>query len=286
MSDILDRILAVKASEIAEAQLREPETALRARALATLESAASAAPLTSAAPMTSEARAGSLLPRDFVGAIRAKIAAGDAAVIAEIKKASPSKGVLRASFDPASIASSYAAGGAACLSVLTDRQFFQGASEYLQAARAASGLPTLRKDFIVDPYQVYEARAMGADCILLIVSALDDTQMRELESLALALQMAVLVEVHDADELDRALTLETPLLGINNRNLRTFAVSLDTTLDLLDRIPPERIVVTESGIATREDVTKMRERDVDAFLVGEAFMRADDPGAQLAKLFR
>ena len=285
MSDILDRILAVKATEIAEAQLREPESALRARALATLESTATGSTLTSAR-MTSGGRAPSLYPRDFVGAIRAKIAAGNAAVIAEIKKASPSKGVLREGFDPAVIASSYAAGGAACLSVLTDRQFFQGAPEYLQAARAASGLPALRKDFIVDPYQVYEARAMGADCILLIVSALDDAQLRALESLALELQMAVLVEVHDALELDRALALKTPLLGINNRNLRTFAVSLDTTLDLLDRIPPDRIVVTESGIATRNDVTKMRERDVDAFLVGEAFMRADDPGAELAKLFR
>ena len=267
MSDILNRILAVKGAEIAEARRREPEATLRARALASMASATPSH------------------PRDFVGAVRAKIAAGDAAVIAEIKKASPSKGVLRANFDPASIASSYAAGGAACLSVLTDRQFFQGAPEYLQAARAASGLPALRKDFIVDPYQVYEARAMGADCILLIVSALDDAQMRDLESLAFELQMAVLVEVHDAHELDRALTLRTPLLGINNRNLRTFTVSLDTTLDLLDRIPSDRIVVTESGIATRDDVRKMRERDVDAFLVGEAFMRADDPGTELTKLF-
>ena len=261
MSDILQRILAVKADEIASARASIPESALRAQAAA-------------ASP-----------PRDFTAALRSKIAAGHAAVIAEIKKASPSKGVIRADFDPPSIAASYAAGGAACLSVLTDRQFFQGAPEYLQSARAASGLPVLRKDFIVDAYQVAESRAMGADCILLIVAALDDVQMRDLEAGAMALGMAVLVEVHDAAELDRALRLRTPLIGINNRNLRTFEVSLDTTLDLLDRIPADRIVVTESGIAAREEVTRMRRHGVNAFLVGESLMRQADPGAALRALF-
>ena len=261
MANILDRILAIKVQEIAAARRVMSETAL----LRQIEAADK--------------------PRDFVGAMRAKIDAGDAAVIAEIKKASPSKGVLRADFDPPAIAESYASGGAACLSVLTDRQFFQGAPEYLQAARDASGLPALRKDFIVAPYQVYESRAMGADCILLIVSALDDESMHELEALAIDLGLAVLVEVHDATELERALKLRTPLIGINNRNLRTFEVSLDTTIALMDQMPDDRIAVTESGIATKIDVRKLRSYDVNAFLIGEAFMRADDPGAALRELF-
>ena len=261
MANILDRILAVKVQEIAAARLVVSETAL----LRQIEAAGK--------------------PRDFVGAMRAKIDSGDAAVIAEIKKASPSKGVLRVDFDPTAIAKSYASGGAACLSVLTDRQFFQGAPEYLQAARDASGLPALRKDFIVAPYQIYESRAMGADCVLLIVSALDDESMHELEALAIDVGLAVLVEVHDETELERALKLRTPLIGINNRNLRTFEVSLDTTIDLMDRIPDDRIAVTESGIATRIDVRKLRSYDVNAFLIGEAFMRADDPGAALRELF-
>jgi indole-3-glycerol phosphate synthase len=223
--------------------------------------------------------------RDFVGALRAKIAAGQAAVIAEIKKASPSKGLLRADFDPVAIARTYEANGAACLSVLTDEQFFQGSAAYLQAARGACDLPVLRKDFTVDPYQVAEARAMGADCILLIVAALAQAQMVALERTALDLGLAVLVEVHDAAELDRALELRTPLVGINNRNLRTFETSLDTTLGLLGRIPRDRLVVTESGIHTPGDVSGMRGRGVHAFLVGEAFMRAPDPGAELARLF-
>jgi indole-3-glycerol phosphate synthase len=217
-------------------------------------------------------------PRDFVGALRAKIAAGLPAVIAEIKKASPSKGVLRADFRPAEIAASYERHGAACLSVLTDRQFFQGAPEYLQAARAASSLPVLRKDFMIDPYQVYEARAMGADAILLIVAALSVAQMQEMEAIADALGMAVLVEAHDGAEVDAALQLNTPLLGINNRNLRTFEVSLQTTLGQLGRIPAERIVVTESGILGPADVALMRKHGVHAFLVGEC-SRAPDPGA-------
>ncbi len=237
--------------------------------------------------------------RDFVAAVRSKLAAGEAAVIAEIKKASPSKGVLRADFRPADIARSYAAHGAACLSVLTDRHFFQGAPEYLRQARAACDLPVLRKDFIVDPYQVHEARAMGADCILLIVAAFWSlspgpspvdgdaavARLRELEALARGLGMAVLVEVHDAAELDLALRLDTPLIGINNRNLRSFEVSLETTLGQLARIPSGRIVVTESGILTPEDVARMRSHGVHAFLVGEAFMRAPDPGAELSRLF-
>jgi len=261
MSDILDRILAVKREEI--------EAARGARSLESLRADCEA-----------------LEPaRDFAGALQAKIAAGKAGVIAEIKKASPSKGVLRADFRPAEIAESYARHGAACLSVLTDRQFFQGDPAYLQAARARSGLPVLRKDFMIDAYQVVEARAMGADCILLIVAALDTAQMRELESLAHALGMAVLVEVHDAAELDRALELRTPLLGINNRNLRTFETRLSATLDLLPRIPADRLVVTESGIVRPEDVALMRGNGVHAFLVGEAFMRAEDPGAELARLF-
>jgi len=261
VSDVLERILAVKRDEVAAARAAKP--------LETLRREAEAAPA----------------PRDFVGALRAKIAAGQAAVIAEIKKASPSKGVLREDFRPAEIAASYARHGAACLSVLTDRQFFQGAPEYLQAARTASGLPALRKDFTVDPYQVFEARAMGADCILLIVAALDRAALLDLEAHAEALGMGVLVEVHDAGELDVALELRTPLVGINNRNLRTFETRLETTLDLLPRIPADRIVVTESGIAGPQDVALMRGNGVQAFLVGEAFMRAPDPGVELARLF-
>jgi indole-3-glycerol phosphate synthase len=261
MSDILEKILTVKRDEVAAASRQRPLAAVRADA--------------EALPA----------PRDFVGAMRAKIAAGLPAVIAEVKKASPSKGLLREHFDPIAIGKSYATHGAACLSVLTDVQFFQGHPDYLVAARDASGLPVLRKDFMVDPYQVYEARAMGADCILLIVAALDDTLMVELEAVALALNMAVLVEVHDAKELDRALTLRSALLGINNRNLRTFETHLETTLDLLPRIPAEKFVVTESGILARADVARMRAANVNAFLVGEAFMRADDPGAALEALF-
>lgn len=223
--------------------------------------------------------------RGFVDAMKSKITAGDAAVIAEIKKASPSKGVMREHFVPAEIAASYEKGGAACLSILTDKDFFQGSEKYLQQARAACSLPVIRKDFIVDPYQVYEARAINADCILLIVAALEDAQMRELAELATQLGMDVLVEVHDAEELARALPLNLPLIGINNRNLRTFEVSLQTTLDMLGSIPDDRIVVTESAIHSAEDVTLMREHAVNAFLVGEAFMRADDPGVQLATLF-
>ncbi len=261
MSDILNKILAVKHTEVAAARALVSNAAVR-------EQAAAQTPA-----------------RDFVGAMRTKIAAGRAAVISEIKKASPSKGVIRADFRPAEIAASYEKAGAACLSVLTDRQFFQGAPEYLQAARAACGLPALRKDFLVDPYQVYEARAMGADAILLIASALSLVQMQEMEAIAESLGLGVLVEVHDGAELDVALNLRTPLIGINNRNLRTFEVSLQTTLDLLPRIPAERIVVTESGILAPADVALMREHKVNAFLVGEAFMRADDPGAGLAALF-
>jgi indole-3-glycerol phosphate synthase len=261
MADILARILATKADEIAAAK--------RARPQREIEAAAREAPT----------------PRDFEGALRAMIAAGRPAVIAEIKKASPSRGVLRADFDPPAIAASYARGGAACLSVLTDRQYFEGAPEFLTAARAAAPLPVLRKDFIVDDYQIAEARALGADAILLIVAALDDARMRSLESCARDLGMAVLVEVHDASELDRALALATPLIGINNRNLRTFEVSLATTLDLLPCISPDRLVVTESGILAPADVATMRARGVNAFLVGEAFMRATDPGAALAALF-
>lgn len=261
MADILQRILSVKAEEVAQAKAREPLEAVRARAR-------------SAPP-----------PRDFVGAMRAKVAAGRPAVISEIKKASPSKGVLREHFEPAAIAASYAAHGAACLSVLTDTQFFQGDMEHLRAARSACSLPVLRKDFIVDPYQLHEARAAGADCILLIVAALAPERMRELEQEAIELGLAVLVEIHDEAELDAALALRTPLVGINNRNLRTFDTRLETTLGLLGRIPPERLVVTESGILKREDVALMRARSVHCFLVGEAFMRAPDPGVELERLF-
>ena len=261
MSDILNKILAVKREEVAAAVLIKPLAEVRATAEAQTK------------------------PRDFVGAIRGKLAAGESAVIAEIKKASPSKGVIRADFRPAEIAADYAAHGAACLSVLTDRQFFQGAPEYLQAARAACALPVLRKDFLVDAYQVYEARAMGADAILLIAAALDLPTMRDFEAIARSFGLAVLVEVHNGDELDAALQLETPLIGINNRNLRTFEVSLQTTLDLLPRIPADRIVVTESGILAGADVELMHRHGVGTFLVGEAFMRQERPGAALAELF-
>ncbi|HEX2826629.1 MAG TPA: indole-3-glycerol phosphate synthase TrpC [Burkholderiales bacterium] len=261
MSDILKRILGVKREEVQAAKAAKPQ----AEVVAAARDAAAA--------------------RDFVGAMRARIAGGRAAVIAEIKKASPSKGVIREDFDPAAIAASYERHGAACLSVLTDQQFFEGRLADLQAARAACGLPALRKDFMVDPYQVYEARAAGADCILLIVAALDDAKMRELEDVARELGLAVLVEVHDGAELDRALKLKTPLIGVNNRDLRTFETRLDTTLRLLERIPADRIVITESGILEPEDVTRMRSRDVSAFLVGEAFMRAPDPGVELERLF-
>ncbi len=261
MSDILKKILNTKHAEVTAAMAEKPLVLLRGEA--------------------DEAPA----PRDFVGAIRAKIAAGQAAVIAEIKKASPSKGVIREDFRPAEIAATYAAHGAACLSVLTDAQYFQGCPDYLRQARAACNIPVLRKDFMIDPYQVYEARAMGADCILLIAAALSLPRMRELETIAHDLGMAVLVEVHNGEELDLALQLDTPLLGINNRNLRTFEVTLETTLGLLARIPQDRIVVTESGIFTPEDVALMRRNDVHTFLVGEAFMRQPDPGLELARVF-
>jgi len=262
MSDILQRIVAVKREEVAAAQRLCDAVAMRR--------AAQAQPPA----------------RDFVGALRCKLGAGQPAVIAEIKKASPSKGVIREHFVPAQIAASYAQHGAACLSVLTDRDFFQGDAAYLQQARAACSLPVLRKDFMIDAYQVDEARAWGADCILLIAACLDDAQMADLEAQALGLGMAVLVEVHDADELERVLRLKTPLLGINNRNLKTFEVTLDTTLKLLPRIPADRLLVTESGILGGADVQRMRAAGVHAFLVGEAFMRAEDPGAALADLFR
>jgi indole-3-glycerol phosphate synthase len=265
MNDILQKIVAVKHEEIAAARKKKPLELVRQDA---------------------ESR---LLTRDFEGALRAKIAGGQAAVIAEIKKASPSKGVLRADFIPADIAQSYAEGdgvtSAACLSVLTDRQFFQGSPDFLKQARASCDLPVLRKDFMVDTYQVYEARAMGADAILLIAACLDDAQMVDLEAQALALDMAVLVEVHDQAELQRALQLKTPLVGINNRNLRTFEVSLQTTLDLMAEVPADRLLITESGILVRDDVARMRAANVHAFLVGEAFMRAPDPGLALAELF-
>ncbi|MDG2502554.1 MAG: indole-3-glycerol phosphate synthase TrpC [Porticoccaceae bacterium] len=224
-------------------------------------------------------------PRGFAAAIAAKIAAGQSGVIAEIKKASPSKGVIREDFDPAAIAVSYEKGGACCLSVLTDVDFFQGADEYLKMARSASTLPVIRKDFIIDKYQIYEARAMGADCILLIVSALTPDQLNQLHDVALSLGMDVLIEVHDEAELDVALTLENPMVGINNRNLHTFEVSLDNTYKLLNKIPRGKIVITESGIHSQEDVAAMHEQDVHAFLVGEAFMRSDDPGARLSEMF-
>jgi indole-3-glycerol phosphate synthase len=259
--NILDRIVAVKREEIAAARKKVSLEAMRADA---------------------ESR---VLTRGFEAAMRRRIGAGKAAVIAEVKKASPSKGVLRADFIPADIAQSYAEHGAACLSVLTDRQFFQGGPDFLKQARASCDLPVLRKDFLVDPYQVYESRAMGADCILLIAACLDDAQMAELEAIARGLDMAVLVEVHDAAELQRALKLKTPLVGINNRNLRTFEVSLDTTLALLPDVPRDKLLVTESGILQPADVQRMRAAGVHAFLVGEAFMRADEPGEALEALF-
>ncbi|MEF9929066.1 MAG: indole-3-glycerol phosphate synthase TrpC [Massilia sp.] len=265
MSDILDKILAVKADEVAAARKHRDLYSLRNE-------------------VESDGDARRSL-RGFEQALRAKIAAGQAGVIAEVKKASPSKGVLRADFQPAAIAQSYAEHGAACLSVLTDVNFFQGCADYLRQARAACALPILRKDFMVDLYQVYEARAMGADAILLIVAALDHGLMAELEACALELGMDVLVEVHDGAELDAALQLRTPLVGINNRNLRTFDVTLDTTLGLLQAILPERLVVTESGILGPQDVQRMRDANVHAFLVGEAFMRAENPGQELARLF-
>ena len=261
MSDILDKIVAVKREEVAAALRHKPLDVVRADA---------------------ESR---VLTRDFEGAMRAKIDAGQAAVIAEIKKASPSKGVLRAEFIPADIAQSYAEFGAACLSVLTDKQFFQGSVDFLKQARASCDLPVLRKDFMIDAYQIYEARAMGADAILLIAACLDDAQMADMEAVARSLDMAVLVEVHDRAELERALKLKTRLVGINNRNLKTFEVSLQTTLDMLPDVPADRLLVTESGIQTSDDVRRMREAKVHAFLVGEAFMRADEPGEALAKLF-
>jgi indole-3-glycerol phosphate synthase len=260
-SDILEKIVATKAQEVIAAQLARPFLAVDA-----------------------EARAASPV-RGFERALRAKIAAGRPAVIAEVKKASPSKGVLREQFDPTAIAQSYERAGAACLSVLTDRPFFQGAPEYLVAARGACALPALRKEFIIDEYQVAESRALGADAILLIVSALTDAQLGALEACAHSYGMDVLVEIHDGGELDRALALKTPLLGINNRNLRNFSVTLDTTFNLLPRVPADRLVITESGILARHDVALMRERGVHAFLVGEAFMRAPDPGAALTALF-
>ncbi|MEO7157050.1 MAG: indole-3-glycerol phosphate synthase TrpC [Vicinamibacterales bacterium] len=262
MADILQKIVATKRGEIEHAKSVEPQAQLEKRA------------------------AGAAPPRDFVGALRAKIAAGGCGVIAEIKKASPSKGVIREQYDPAAIARSYALGGAACLSVLTDAQYFQGSSAHLVDARGACDLPVLRKDFIVDEYQLFESRAMGADCVLLIVAALEAPLLQKLEARALSLGMAVLVEIHDEAELEAARDLQTPLLGINNRNLRTFETKLETTLGLLAKVPPGRLVVTESGIGSSRDVDAMRERDVNAFLVGEALMRAKDPGLALRELFR
>ena len=261
MDDILERIVAVKREELASARSRR-----------------------SLASWRDEAESRRDL-RDFEAALRKQVAAGRAAVIAEVKKASPSKGVLREHFVPADIAASYEVGGAACLSVLTDERFFQGSAAFLQQARGACSLPVLRKDFMIDEYQLAEARAIGADCVLLIAACLDNAQLADLEACALALGMAVLVEVHGAAELDRALRLGTPLLGINNRNLRTFEVCLDTTLELLPRLPPDRLAITESGILVQADVAKMRAAGVQTFLVGEAFMRAPDPGRALAELF-
>lgn len=261
IGNVLERILATKREEVI--------SALRQRSL----------------PDVRREAEGSRDVRDFVGAIKSKLTGAQPAVIAEIKKASPSKGLLRAQFEPAAIASGYAANGAACVSVLTDEQYFQGSAQHLVAAREASGLPTLRKDFVVDAYQVYQARAIGADAILLIAAALNDAQLIDYEAIAQALDMAVLVEVHDAAELERALRLKTPLIGINNRNLRSFQTSLATTLDLLPRVPSDRIVVTESGIGAPADVARMRAAGVNAFLVGEALMRAPDPGGELARLF-
>lgn len=266
MSDILNKIVAVKHEEVAAAKKRVSLEAIR---------------------FDAESR---VLTRDFLGALRTKIAAGQAGVIAEVKKASPSKGVLRPDFIPADIAQSYAEGdgkiSAACLSVLTDKQFFQGGVDFLKQARASCDLPVLRKDFMVDAYQIYEARAIGADAVLLIAACLDDARMRDFEAIAMGLDMAVLIEVHDQAEMERALKLKTPLIGVNNRNLRTFEVSVDATLALKPMVPADRLLVTESGIATRAEVSKLREAGVHAFLVGEAFMRAEEPGEALAELFR
>ena len=261
MSDILERILAAKRKEVAEAKARVPLAQLRERAVA----------------------AGAL--RGFERALRAHVSAGKPAVIAEIKRASPSKGLIRADFDPARIASSYEANGAACLSVLTDREFFGGSADDLRAARAACALPVLRKDFIVDPYQLHESRAWGADCILLIVAALEEAELRSLESEAMALGLDVLIECHDAAELDIALRLRSPLIGVNNRDLRTFETRLETTLALIDRIPPDKLLVTESGITQPGDVARLRNAKVSAYLVGSAFMAAEDPGKELFRLF-
>jgi indole-3-glycerol phosphate synthase len=261
VSDILNKILARKAEEISA---RDQQVSL-----STLKTRCEDLPQT----------------RGFAAALHRKIHAGQSAVIAEIKKASPSKGVIRENFHPAQIAKSYEHGGAACLSVLTDVDFFQGADAYLKEARAACSLPVLRKDFTVDAYQVYEARALGADCILLIVAALGDAQLAELNNLAMDLGMDVLVEVHDVEELERALQIDAPLIGINNRNLRTFEVSLDTTIAMKDMVPKDRLLITESGILVHDDVKKMRENNVHVFLVGETFMRAENPGEALAQLF-
>ena len=261
MSDILNTILARKVEEITECSARVPLAELKAR-------------IADASPV-----------RGFADALKQAVARGEPAVIAEVKKASPSKGVIRPDFRPDEIAMSYEFGGASCLSVLTDVDFFQGADRYLQQAREACTLPVLRKDFTIDPYQVYQARVLGADCILLIAAALDDQQLVELADLAMGLDMDVLVEVHDIDELERALQVPAPLVGINNRNLRTFEVSLETTLSMKDAVPRDRLLVTESGILAPEDVTKMRSAGIDAFLVGEAFMRADEPGEALHRLF-
>lgn len=265
MSDILKKIVEVKHQEVAAARERKSLEMVRADA---------------------ESR---VLTRDFEGALRAKIAAGHAAVIAEVKKASPSKGVLREDFIPADIAQSYAEGvkgvSAACLSVLTDKDFFQGSADFLKQARASCDLPVLRKDFMVDAYQIYEARAMGADAVLLIAACLDDAQMADFEALALGLNMAVLVEVHDRAECERALRLKTPLLGVNNRNLHTFEVSLDTTLSIMADVGEQRLLISESGITSRDDVLRLRRAGVQGFLVGEAFMRAPEPGVALAELF-
>lgn len=265
MSDILKKILSVKEIEIESAKKRESLSALQNRVENDIDLKG--------------------MRRDFEGALRRKITAGHAGVIAEVKKASPSKGVIREAFFPAEIAKSYEKHGAACLSVLTDKDFFQGSPDYLREAKAACSLPVLRKDFMIDPYQVYEAGAWGADCILLIVAALADSQMAELEACALELGMNVLIEVHNAKELERALALKTSLLGINNRDLRTFRTSIQNTIDLLPGLPQDKLVVTESGILQKEDVQKMRQAGVNAFLIGEAFMRAKEPGEELAKLF-
>ena len=273
MSDILQKILATKAIEVQQAQAQMSQAAI--------EQALRVISVDQHPGIQSQDHA----PRGFERALRTKIAANQPAVIAEIKKASPSKGVMRENFNPAEIAGQYARAGAACLSVLTDRDYFQGHADYLKAARRACSLPVLRKDFMVDAYQVYEARYWGADAILLIVAALSDAQLTELETVALNLGMDVLVEIHDGDELDRALKLKSPLLGINNRNLRTFETSLQTTLDLLPRVPSDRLLITESGILAPSDVALMREHGVHGFLVGEAFMRQPDPGQALAALF-